>query len=315
MRLIEVLSRTTGVPVISKQEAVDRGMFGPVYHGTTNIEAILQTGFDPNRSRPSGTGYNSRPTGDGISNGYQFTPYGNTGIPAPIHHLGFAVYFTTNKAIAKEYNGGTMKGIRKFYLDVPRLEVINFAAPNTMMRWWKQNGYTMGADLDFQSWVDATDNLTNTLSGKYDAVWFKGKTLRRVLDGDQIAVFDPSRIYVVDPKLSRGMDIGAKVRHNQRILHYQNQPTVELDDVTDDKKYIGWKAMYRRDTEGTFTGRQIPLLYIPPASMSGVIVNKREIPADIADKFHGGHRTFVTVKWQKGGTHSNYYEEELTPVA
>jgi hypothetical protein len=315
MRIQEILTEASsqGVPVISKQEAADRKLFGPVYHGSSSIDTILKTGFDPNRSRPTGVsrqGFRLQAVGNGIANGYPFDQYApGMGIPAPIHHLGFAVYFTTSKTIAKMYNGDSLKGIREFYLDVPNRTDINFAAPNTMMRWWRQHGYNPDPDIlknhDVASWIQATDELTKTLSSQYDAVWFKGKSIRgRALDGDQIAVYDASRIYVIDPKLSSGLDIGAKVRHNQKILHYADYPTVELDDVIADARFTGWRAMYRRDAAGSdspFAGRSIPLLYIPPPTMVGVIVKKSELAPHTRDH-HGGRSCLVSVKWQKGGT-------------
>ncbi len=65
---------------VSKQDAIDRGWFGPVYHGTaeSNREEIAKNGFvlDPALKR----------------NGYQVSSYAG-GMPAPRDHLGFGVYF------------------------------------------------------------------------------------------------------------------------------------------------------------------------------------------------------------------------------
>lgn len=188
--------------IISLQEAIDKNMFGPVYHGTssTNKEKIDQEGFKifVGDSR----------TGD-ISHGYEGAPYDIYGDPAPVHHLGFGVYFTTVKNIAKDFNYGTGRGLDMYYLDVPKLETINFGSPNTMMKWWKQNGYD--PQLAGTDRVAATVNLTNTLKSKYDAVWFKGKGIRKLLDGDQVCVYDPSRIYRIDKKLAQPGQIGSKV--------------------------------------------------------------------------------------------------------
>lgn len=187
----------------SKQFAVDNNFFGPVYHGTTpdKFQKIDLEGFkvfiDDSRSRD-------------IRNGYLNVQYGNTGIPAPIHHLGFGVYFTTSKTIFKKYNLSSTKNIREYYIDAPRLEVINFASPKTMMKWWIENSYD--TELAKINRVQATINLTNSLKEKYDAVWFKGKGLHQLLDGDQVVVFNPDKIYQIDPKLSSGKEIGSKVR-------------------------------------------------------------------------------------------------------
>lgn len=186
------------VPEVGWADVRDRKLFGPVYHGTTedNRRKIDQQGFQ--------VFVGDARTG-GVLNGYELQNY-HDNIPAPIHHLGFGVYFTTSKTIAKKYNGGTTKGLTEFYLEVPRLETINFGAYKTMMQWWRKNGYDMPPVSDWsdkeriaQQRLQATINLTNTLKSKYDAVWFKGRGLNRLLDGDQICVFDPTRIYRLNP--------------------------------------------------------------------------------------------------------------------
>jgi len=187
---------------ISLQEARDRGLFGPVWHGTPqeSLKNIREEGFKVFETGPS-----EGPT----VHGYPDRPY-HGGIPAPVHHLGYGVYFTTSKSNAKHFAGGTARGMRTYYLDVPRLETINFGAPRTMMGWWVDNGYD--PELARTDRVEATRRLTQGLKSKYDAVWFKGKGIRRLLDGDQVVVFDPSRIYEIDPGASKPGDIGSKVR-------------------------------------------------------------------------------------------------------
>ena len=51
MRYRELLFEEA-IQEISPQEAKDKNMFGPLYHGTAqgNIENILQSGFDVSRS-------------------------------------------------------------------------------------------------------------------------------------------------------------------------------------------------------------------------------------------------------------------------
>lgn len=311
MKISDIVPLHESVKTISKQEAIDRGMFGPVYHGTTpdRLDQIIQQGFKINGGEA------------GQRHGYQHQPYVRGGrIPAPIHHLGYGVYFTTVKAIAKQYNQGSLKGIREFYLDVPNLETINFASPNTMMRWWYQNGYNYKEPPDDRgsiSYIErlrATVNLTKELSSKYDAVWFKGKTLYKVLDGDQVCVYDPSRIYMIDQKAAVGLEIGATVIHNQRIIYEGNDLFVE--DGPGGARYImrrfeNYNARYR---------------YIPPPGMKGVIVDRRKLgntqydPPDAMP-----HRSWLPptlhnadymydVKWAKGGVQHNYYGAELDPV-
>lgn len=192
------------VTQIGYQDIQAKHMFGPVYHGTTpeNLQNILKNGFK--------TDY------DVSRNGYQLVAYGNNNSvfpPPPLHHLGYGTYFTTIKAIGKQFNTGTTKGLLPFYLDVPRLETINYGSPNTMMKWWKQNGYDMQPidtlkqqgiphEKIIEMWRNSTKNLTNNLKSKYDAVWFKGKGITRLLDGDQVCVYDPSRIYLLNSSLN-----------------------------------------------------------------------------------------------------------------
>lgn len=188
---------------ISLQMAQDRKLFGPVYHGTAaeNWGKIDTGGF---KVLEGDTG------SAGMSNGYEGTREYAQGVPAPVHHLGYGVYFTTVKSIAKMFNGNTVKGLRTFFLDVPRLETINFGAPNTMMKWWIKMGYD--PKVATRDRVAATKMLTGNLKSHFDAVWYKGKGLRRLLDGDQICVYDPSKVYEIDPKMSQPGEMGSKVR-------------------------------------------------------------------------------------------------------
>ena len=189
---------------ISIQMATDEKMFGPVYHGTKqeNIPHINKDGFKVIKGL-----YGS----SGMANGYVSQPY-YEGIPAPIHHLGFGVYFTTVKSIAKKFAGDTTKGMQTFFLDVPKIEEINFAAPKNMMKWWIKHGYDPELAKQGEGGrTQATVKLTDTLKSEFDAVWFKGKGLHRLLDGEQICVYDPSNIYVFDKSLIKPGEIGSKV--------------------------------------------------------------------------------------------------------
>lgn len=271
---------------VSKQQAVDKGMFGPVYHGTTqdNLGLIKQEGFKVIQDLPQA---------GGVRNGYPMIEYGNTGLPPPIHHLGYGVYFTTAKAIAKNFAGGTTKGMLEFYLDVPRLEEINFGAPHTMMKWWVANGYDLPSDWTKHSdptkiWIQATLNLTKQLASNYDAVWYKGKSLRKLLDGDQVCVYDPRRIYYTEPSLAQPMDIGSRVKH----IGHTNRFNIHGD----------------------------PMGKIPPGNVSGVILDKRSIPSAYLEQGRANGtlgdkaQNWIAVRWSKGGTDYNYTEDELVPV-
>lgn len=191
------------VQQIGYQDVEQNKLFGPVYHGTTeeNMSKILQTGFRSQSTLPR--------TGE-TRHGYEFSDYSG-GIPMPIHHLGFGTYFTTVKNIAIDYNQGSSKGLKAFFLNVPRFETINFGSPNTMMKWWRIHGYDMPSistlkeksqqEIDAM-WISATQKLTDNLKSQFDAVWFKGKGIRRLLDGDQICVYDPSKIYLLNKELN-----------------------------------------------------------------------------------------------------------------
>lgn len=323
MRAIEFLTESS-IPEISQQEALDRKMFGPLYHGSPHIEDIIKKGFDISKSIPKGIGakgYRIAPIG--TSNGYSFESYGYTGYPPPIHHLGFAIYFTTKKAIAKQYNNNSTRGLYQFYLDIreDEIEVINFASPEKMMNWWFENGYNPPQDIlekrDFNAWVKATKNLTKTLRSQYKAVWFQGRSLfGRLLDGDQVAVYDPQFIYVVNPNLAKGLEVGARVVHNQNTNRWQESDDVYVDYITAENsgehispKRIGWRAYFRRFPDG----QTAPIHYIPPPSIKGTIVDKRRIESRYKP-YHQGSEYMIAVKWDKGGTIHNYYESDLTPL-
>jgi hypothetical protein len=199
LKLIDEELKTT-----SLQKAIDSKFFGPVYHGTTQerLKSIQDKGFEI---------YIGSDREGNIRNGYPNQGYSQSSTPPPIHHLGYGIYFTTKKSIAKNFNDNSMKGIKPYYLDVSRLETVNFASPKKMMDWWISNGYD--PELAKVDRVKATINLTNTLKNKFDAIWFKGTggLNYKVLDGDQIVVFDTSRIYSIDDKLNIGKNIGATV--------------------------------------------------------------------------------------------------------
>lgn len=207
-----------------------RKMFGPLYHGTTteNHEKIAKDGFKvfvgDARTGETRHGYSGN------------KPYWSD-IPAPVHHFGYGIYFTTNKSIATDYNQGTTKKLKTYFIDAPRFESINFANPKKMMDWWIANGYD--AELAKANRVEATKKLTENLKSKYDAIWFKGKGLYRLLDGDQICVFDPSRIYTLDNSLASKGEPGSKVyKKIDGIVYrdYQHTGTI-LGNIRDAEPY------------------------------------------------------------------------------
>lgn len=256
---------TSSTKKISLQEAHDRKMFGPVWHGTSPEarKEIEKGGFKIFIGKPR--------SGD-VSNGYHASSYAE-GKPAPIHHLGFGIYFTSAKAIAKEFNDGSVSGLKEYYLDVPRLETINFGSPNNMMKWWVQNGYDIPAiypitdhsltsDKIEDMRIKATKSLTDALKSKYDAVWFKGKGLKKLLDGDQVCVFDTSRIYEIEPAQAKEGEVGSNVTRKSDGM------TGTIMNVEDAKKY--------RDQ---WNEPDKPHPWIKPET-----------------------KKILTVKWKKGGT-------------
>lgn len=252
---------------IPLQKAVDSRMFGPVYHGThkDNQDTIQQKGFqifdDPYTK----------------AHGYPYREYYG-GYPPPLDHLGFGVYFTTSKAIAIRFNGDTAKGLNTYYLDVPRLETINFGSAKNMMNWWLKNGYDGELAKQGESGrIMATKKLTDALKTNWDAVWFKGKGIHRLLDGDQIVVFDTSRIYMIDNKLAEPMSLGSKVI--SLIDRYTKRAGVE------------------------------PYIYVPKGAL-GTIIDKRST-AEITAQYRPDTPFYYTIKWNKGGTDYNVLEKEI----
>jgi hypothetical protein len=187
---------------VGYQEIQNRKLFGPVYHGTTeeSMSGIMTGGFKV---------FSGGARSGDVRNGYISQDYAD-GKPAPVHHLGYGIYFTQNKSIFKQYQGSG-RGMKEFYLDVPKIETINFASPNTMMKWWVKNGYDMPKFQDLKNYapsqieeirIKSTQNMTNIIKQKFDAVLFKGKGMYSLLDGNQICVYDPSKIYLLNQELN-----------------------------------------------------------------------------------------------------------------
>lgn len=310
MKINDILTPLTeaAVPVISKQDAIDQGFFGPVWHGSSqeNLAKIGQTGFKISGIDADVTAEN----GYTADNGSLYAQ--RTGIFPPIQHLGYGVYFTTSRACAIKYNRGSAKGLVEYYLDTPRVETINFAAMSTQMRWWLANGYNMPSGEFNTSYRhlramrhDATKHLTDTLKSKYDAVRLLAKVMGgRGIDDPQICVFDPRRIYRIDPSLSSGLDIGAKVTHNQSIPDKGYREKNNIKTETDPDGWTRIKRLMDVDSE-----RWATIHEIPPPGMKGTIVAKRATTKE----YHGENDAFYDVKWAKGGVKYNYYASELTP--
>src|SRR5208282_364562 len=261
VRKLAGAAKFAAMNTISEQDAQDRKLFGPVYHGTTE-ERQEQIGNEGFKVYIGDAG-----SGD-VAHGYEGNQPYHEGIPAPVHHLGYGIYFTTAKSIAKQFAGGTTRGMKTYYLDVPRLETINFGVPKTMMKWWVSQGYN--GELAKKDRVEATKQLTEHLKSQFDAVWFKGKGLHRLLDGDQICVFDPSRVYQVDKSLAKPGDVGSKVK---RLADGMKGTIVNVRSIPEDvaKQYWGGETRVyqvkwtKGGTDHNVRGSQIEFIGAPKA--------------------------------------------------
>lgn len=194
------------VPIISPQEAHDT-CWGPYYHGTSTeerVDAILSEGF----KWEEGEARNG-----GVAQGYEKKPYYNTGCFPPVHHLGYGVYLTAKRNLARDQSAyGNIKNVLEFYLlKSANILRINYAAPNTMLKWWQSMGYD--CELAKTDRVAATKKLTQTLASQYDAVYHecRGMYSPKKMDGNQICVYNTDIIRRVDKKLVRPGEFGSKV--------------------------------------------------------------------------------------------------------
>jgi hypothetical protein len=279
-------------------------MFGPVYHGTTdqNKEKIDKEGFKI---------FVGSERQENIRHGYQ-VGHDVNGIPLPIHHLGYGIYFTTVKDIAKQFNERSLRKLKTYYMDSDKYETINFSSPNTMMKWWISNGYD--PQVAKQDRVKATEMLTNNLKNKYDFIWFKGKTIKRVLDGDQICVYNLDIIREIDDSLSKPGDVGSicyrKVDNMKgKILNIRMPPNIttpeKLDTSIDYRKervaeYKTQLESGKGFNESPLTDRDIKLItsLLKQAEIElqeYLLIKQENLPIT----------KWLSVKWDKGGTDLN----------
>ena len=284
IKLKSLLVTEAQVRKISLQQAINNKYFGPIYHGTS---AESREKIDRERFKVF---YSDAPATGDVQNGYDLSDYCG-GIPAPLHHLGFGVYFTTVKSIAKKFNLNSTRGLKTYFAEIPssRVETINFAAPHTMMRWWVENGYNYDtktksklfgtAETDLRAIKNerarATLNLTRTLKSKYDAVWFKGKGLHQLLDGDQVCIFNPDKILEIDSNLASPMDIGSRVKTVENLYDYDHK-TVKI-----------------------------------PVGSVGMVINKQRTSE--LWKWAEGSEFVYAIKFSKGGTQHNILDKQIKP--
>lgn len=304
MKLSELL--TENIKTLSLQQVRDQNLFGPVYHGSTeeNRKKIEQQGF---RVIKDTVGARAEER----THGFQTSDYA-LGIPAPIHFLGWGVYFTTVKSIAMKFNwagGPSAKGLTAYYLNISRMTTINFGATNTMMKWWIANGY----DFDWRNVpgeknfmnpavekerVRATDHMTEQLKSQYDAVWYKGKGMYKLLDGDQVCIYEPEgKIFKVDPKLSKGLEVGAavKIKEGAQEAYIKSYEERFRREITIKKE--GNVVVFYNQNGAPF--------HRQPLGVKGTIVNIRQGPKG----------KYYEIRWSKGGTGFNYSESELEPLS
>lgn len=264
--------------IVSKQDAINRGYFGPVYHGTSEFKQneISKDGF---KIFVGGAGVGN------VTNGFSEVAF-------PIHTLGYGVYFTESAASAKKYAGNN-KQLKEYYLDVPKLETINYASRNTMMNWWISNGFD--PLLNSKDRIAATLKMTEVLKSKFDAVYHKGKSVGRSFDGNQICVFDPSRIYEVDPNLSKGFEIGARVKRKTDGMKGVILEIFKLDTT----KVLS--MLHARLNEITEEEKE---RFLP------VIANRIKTVGEI-DKLPAELHFMLKIRWSKGGTEYNIAPNEV----
>lgn len=252
--------------IISPEEARDRNMFGPVFHGTTgkNIETIKKEGLKFwEEEALTGNTRLGFPTGKA---------YGI--VPVPVHFLGYGIYFTESLTRAKRYGENSTKNIIECYIDAPRVCTINWGSENTMSKWWVENGYD--GNLAKTDRVSATKKLTETLKSKYDIVYYKGKGLHSLLDGNQIVVFDPSRIYVVNPELSKVRIIDPIKAHIKRYIENEENPVrkKEMEDYL--PKFIEYMKTSRKEVMESI-GKIFNVERFERGSYPVVKINKKNI--------------------------------------
>jgi len=256
---------------ISKQQAIDTKLFGPIYHGTT----------EDTRKKIDSDGFKIFKYGDsGKINGYRFR---TDHIHMPADHLGYGVYFTTIKSIAKEYNRGSSK-LKEYYLDTNKILTINFGSNNTMMGWYMSMGYDpTKAKQSPDEWHKQTEIMTETIKSKYDAVWYKGKGIRKLTDGDQVCVYNMDCLVEVDPTLTSGLEAGAFVV----------------------RKSDGMKGVVLRVSD--YVANDYIMERFKNNDLPEVSYHYRAITDSVKKVF--------TVKWKKGGTENNVLDIDLvTPT-
>jgi hypothetical protein len=195
-------------------------MFGPLYHGTTELdmESILDHGFSVIE------GEIRTDKKHGLRNNIEEVDGKKFRLPCDF--LGFGVYMTKSKTNSNRYGKNFNK---RFYLDTDKILKINFASFNRIAKWWIENGYD--PELSMKDRVEATRKMTSRLSSKYDAVWFSGKGYGRLLDGDQVVIFNKDVIRIVEEDVVKRKDvtkIGDRIKSNS-FYDLENKKEIDGD--------------------------------------------------------------------------------------
>ena len=202
-----MLVKLSALQRVSPAQIQQMKLIGPFYHGTTetNFSSIMDEGFTfAEEEAHTGT----------TRHGFPNVNFGYTDCPVPVHFLGYGTYFTSVKSLARDYDARRSKSEvfkYQFYINAPRLLKINFAASNSMVKWWIKHGYNPEiAKIDR---VGATQDLTRNLKKDYDAVFFTSAGIHgaRMLDGNQICVYDPVNIFLLDQDLALPFEEGSHV--------------------------------------------------------------------------------------------------------
>jgi hypothetical protein len=301
-RIKKMMGLNEELQSITTSSALKREMFGPVYHGTTQ-EKHERIGIE---------GFKIFYGGNEVRHGYPNKTYGNTGYPPPIHHLGYGIYFTTNKSIAKNFNLGSMKNVKSFFLDVHNIEIINFGSPRKMMDWWMSNGYDAERAKESEAnRIEETKKMTEVLKSKYDAVWFKGKSMYKLLDGDQIVVFDPALIYKIDDSNVKGYEVGAKVRLTNDLYQQKYNDNKKDIEIAIPSGMVGIITKIEIMNEGHLEW----LMKNPDLNVTDEMTDAYvKYWKDSNQKKINGDHKYYTVKFKKGGTQRNITSLDIEPI-
>jgi hypothetical protein len=65
--------------------------------------------------------------------------------------------------------------------------------------------------------VATTKKMAQELKKRYKNIWFKRQSIYKLLDSDQVVIFNLSIISCVNTTLTKGMDVGSRVEKISRV--------------------------------------------------------------------------------------------------